>query len=509
MSQIVLTADRSLMSEYGGGIFIGFAACAPRLLDDWLYKLVLCPSVPEENGIPKRAPCGLRKMEAALLEQGFDVKVAHPEHLEKVIGPDTKAVGITTNDPLGLGPASSTFSSIAGKEPYSALFFRKLVMHPALKRSGLKVIVGGPGAWQVAEERIAVKLGIDCVVVGEGEITGVEMFRRAIEDKELPRVVQGEVVPLERIPIIKNPTICGLVEIARGCGKGCRFCIPTLQQLRCRPIDQILEDIKVNLAGGAEGALLHAEDTLRYGANGPVPNEERVIKLFSEVLKLTPHAWISHFAFSSVAAKPNLIERLTEMLSSADPNFTYLAGQVGIETGSPKIVEKHMHGKALPFKPEEWPEVVVEAHKVLADNNWVPCSTLILGLPGEEPEDTAKTIELLDRIKDYMSLIVPLFLVPIGGLKDEKFFLADNLRSDHWQLMAACLRHDFRWVDKLAEDYLRGRGLKGVIIKEGIVRAIKRAVNPYLKLMEKGGNPLTGNGENIKRDKEYSTSPHS
>jgi len=494
MSQIVLTADRSLMSEYGGGIFVGFAACAPRLLDEWLYKKILCPPVPEENGVAKRAPCGVRKMEAALIEQGFDVKVAHPEHLRKVIGPDTKAVGITANDPLGLGPASSTFSSLAGKETYSALFFRKLITDPALRASGAKILVGGPGAWQVAEEKIAVKLGIDCVVVGEGEITGVEMFRRAVEGKDLPRVVHGEVVPLERIPNIRNPTICGLVEIARGCGKGCHFCVPTLQRLRCRPIEQIMEEIKVNLAGGADGALLHAEDTLRYGADGPVPNEERVIKLFSEALKLTPHVWISHFAFSSVAAKPGLVEKITEMLSSADDGFSYLAGQVGIETGSPRIVERHMRGKALPFKPEEWPEVVVEAHKVLADNRWIPCSTLIIGLPGEGPEDTAKTIELLDRIKDYVSLIVPLFMVPLGGLGSERFFQAKDMRPDHWQLMAACLRHDFRWVDALAEDYLSSRGLKGLVIKEGMLRVLKRAIMPYIKLMEEGINPLAGNG---------------
>ncbi|MEM2192110.1 MAG: hypothetical protein QXG38_00665, partial [Candidatus Hadarchaeales archaeon] len=73
MSEIVLTADRSLMSEYGGGIFVGFAACAPKLIPEWLYRIILCPPVPESDGIAKLAPCGTRKMEAALLQEGFDV----------------------------------------------------------------------------------------------------------------------------------------------------------------------------------------------------------------------------------------------------------------------------------------------------------------------------------------------------------------------------------------------------------------------------------------------------
>jgi radical SAM superfamily enzyme YgiQ (UPF0313 family) len=229
---------------------------------------------------------------------------------------------------------------------------------------------------------------------------------------------------------------------------------------------------------------------LRYGARGPVPNEGKVIELISEALKLTPHVWISHFAFSSVAAKPKLVERITEMLSSAASDFTYLAGQVGIETGSVGMVKKHMAGKALPFRPEEWPEVVVEAHKILAENKWIPCSTLIIGLPGETPADTMRTIELLDRIKDYMSLVVPLFFVPIGGLEGGRFFGVKDMRPDHWQLMAACLRHDLRWVDELAEDYLGGRGLRGVVVKGLLLRIIKRAVKPYLRMMEEGINPF-------------------
>lgn len=41
---IVLTADRTLMSEYGGGIFLGFSACVPKgLIPDRLYFSLFCP----------------------------------------------------------------------------------------------------------------------------------------------------------------------------------------------------------------------------------------------------------------------------------------------------------------------------------------------------------------------------------------------------------------------------------------------------------------------------------
>ena len=64
--KVVLTADRTLMSEYRGGIFLGFSACVPKgLIPDWLYFSLLCPSVPaRSDGSAKYAPCGTRKVEA-------------------------------------------------------------------------------------------------------------------------------------------------------------------------------------------------------------------------------------------------------------------------------------------------------------------------------------------------------------------------------------------------------------------------------------------------------------
>ena len=125
--QVVLTVDRTLASEYGGSIFLGFAACAPRIIPDFLYRLFLCPPVKAREHMAVAAPAGTRKMEAALLEAGIDVVVAHPEHLEEVIDEDTEVVGITSNDPRGFGPASSTFSSLLGRKTFSALFFERTV----------------------------------------------------------------------------------------------------------------------------------------------------------------------------------------------------------------------------------------------------------------------------------------------------------------------------------------------------------------------------------------------
>ncbi|MCW4016374.1 MAG: B12-binding domain-containing radical SAM protein, partial [Candidatus Bathyarchaeota archaeon] len=419
--KIVLTADRTLMSEYRGGIFLGFSACAPKgLIPDWLYFSMLCPSVPvNADGSVKYAPCGTRKVEAALLKHGFkrkDVIVAHPEHLDKVVGTKTRVIGITETDPLGIAPATSTFTQVFNGEAYMNIKFRELLNNPAIKKHRPRIIVGGPGAWQLEAKDSTKGLGVDCVVVGESENIVGPLFEKALDAEELPDVVHGSVVETEEIPLIKKATIDGIIEIARGCGRGCDFCVPTLQRYRCIPIKDILNEVEVNLRAGRR-PLLHAEDVLRYKAKGLEVNGEAVIDLFKTVRSYpgVKAVGMSHFALSSIASAPEVVEEISNILG-ADENGRWLSGQTGLETGSPKLIEANMQGKCKPFEPEDWPQVVIDAFEIMAKNSWVPCATLVIGLPKETDKDIDLTLDLLEELKGFKSLIVPLFLVSMGGL---------------------------------------------------------------------------------------------
>jgi len=456
---IVLTADRTLMSEYGGGIFLGFSACVPRgLIPDWLYFSLLCPSVEvNDDGSAKYAPCGTRKIEAALLDRGFkkeDVIVAHPEHLEKVIGPKTKVIGITENDPLGIGPATSTFTQLFGGEAYMAIKFRELLNHPYIRKYRPKIIVGGPGAWQLEDEDIRRKLGIDCVVIGEGEKVAPTLFEKAVNDEPLPGIVYGEVVGVDEIPVIKNPTVDGIVEIARGCGRGCAFCIPTLRQYRCLPIEHILKQVKVNVKAGRM-PLLHAEDVLRYKAKSFEPNRDEVINLFKSVMACpgVSSITVSHFSLSSIASAPDLLEEIS-IIADVGKDGGWSGVQTGIETGSPNLIRRHMIGKCKPFSPDAWPQVVVEAFEIMSENYWVPCATVILGLPGETEKDVELTIDLIEELKPFKSLIVPLLLVSEGGLKNKtESFMLNQMTPAHSDLFLKCWEHNIHWGETLLREY--------------------------------------------------------
>jgi radical SAM superfamily enzyme YgiQ (UPF0313 family) len=459
--KIVLTANRTLMSHYNGLVFLGFGACISKgVIPDMLYFSVMCPSIEaNKDGSAVNAPCGTRKIESALLNGNFkdeDIIVARPDHLDKVIGPNTKVLSITEIDPLGIAPATSMFRNMFGGDAYMSVKFEELLEHPHVQKYKPKIIIGGPGAWQLEDAEVQNRYGLDCVIIGDGEKMVGEIVEKAVNDKELPGVVRGEVVGEEEIPLIKNPTIDGIVEISRGCGRGCKFCAPTLQKFRCLPVEHILKEVELNLMAGKQ-PLLHAEDILRYKAKGFNVNTEAVTDLFRQVSNYpgVDQVQISHFALSSAASAPDAVGEISNILE-LDKKGEWLSGQTGIETGSPRLIEDIMGGKCKPYKPEDWPQVVVDAFGILSDNSWVPVSTLIIGIPGETEQDIQLTIDLVRELKEFKSIIVPLFFVSQGGLrKKSESFSMDKMTPKQCELLMESWRHSLNWAETLLDEYFK------------------------------------------------------
>jgi len=306
--RIVLTADRTLMSNYRGNEFIGFGSTTPpNVVPEWLFRILFFPPIKTRNGIPVEAPYGLRKLEAQLMKEGLDVLTVDPDHLNRYIK-EAKVLGIHVMDPFGLGPASSTFARILNTgEPYLAKYFEfaleKSEVRVAKKR-GLKIIAGGSGAWQFKfKPEFLDEHGIDCVVEGEAEKVVGELFRRALDDEELPRfydVSLKDIPSVEEIPEIKNPSINGLIEIGRGCCRGCQFCDVTLRPLRWYPYEKIVKELKVNVGAGIRHGVLHAEDIPLYGSKSTVPNRDRVLKLHRLCKRFLDNICWSHTSMAAV-----------------------------------------------------------------------------------------------------------------------------------------------------------------------------------------------------------------
>jgi len=134
-------------------------------------------------------------------------------------------------------------------------------------------------------------------------------------------------------------------------------------------------------------------------------------------------------------------------------------------------------GKCKPFSPEDWPQVVLTAFEILSKASWVPCATLIIGLPGETEKDVDLTIDLVEKLREFKSLIVPLFLVSEGTLKDKaESFSVENMTPKRSELFLKCWEHNLEWAKVFLKEYLstrnkwEGYGLRLVVsygIKQG------------------------------------------
>ncbi|MFN4133465.1 MAG: hypothetical protein ACK4GQ_03750, partial [Candidatus Hadarchaeales archaeon] len=118
--------------------------------------------------------------------------------------------------------------------------------------------------------------------------------------------------------------------------------------------------------------------------------------------------------------------------------------EVGIETGSVRLMEKHMKNKALPLNVKDWPEIVKQAVGILNDNDICPLATLVVGLPEEKEEDTIATMELVDDLWGAEIFYVPLFFT-----SEEECLLNSARQADlshttelHWEFFAKCWRHN-------------------------------------------------------------------
>ena len=513
--KIVLTADRTLMSPYRGISLATFFGCAPALdpnrdKNNFWYKILknqvtpkvlfdfICNPISNTNGVADYAPYGLRKVEAGLIRDGFkreDVVVAHPDHLEKFIGPETEVVGTYEMDPLGMGPVTMTFTYGRKQTSYDEYYCRDLHMkiNAAKKKNGshAKVIAGASGTWQYNYDPAKIEeYGLYAVLEGElggiapeidghagkffnhlidGDFENMDPFRKKsdfkVDIKEFKRddkLIHGRFVnywgrpDIDEIPEIIEPSMHGMIEVMRGCGRGCKFCDVTLRALRYYPPEKVKKEVELNLKkGGAKSAWVHSDDIFVYGMDPRTskqmePNREALEELFTAIMSTgVEHTNPTHGTLAGAIADEKLIPNISKIIRASPTNLIGI--QCGFETGSLRLIAKYADRKLAPYSPEEWHWVVKEGVKTLNEHYWVPAFTLIMGLDNDEtPEDAWETIRILSELEreqpDSMFTATPLTFVPIGLLEKSEFFdIGNEMDPAQLGVMYKTWQHNFKY----------------------------------------------------------------
>ncbi|MFW9800774.1 MAG: radical SAM protein [Candidatus Thorarchaeota archaeon] len=284
------------------------------------------------------------------------------------------------------------------------------------------------------------RFGIDCVIVGEAESIIADLFHKAIKGESLPGVLQLKSHrDFNNTPPIRHGAIHGCVEITRGCGRGCRFCTPTMQKRRDVPLQRITQETRTNVADGSQRITLVTEDLFMYGLESSHfdPNRSAVLNLLSCVSSIRGVRSIqpAHTALAPVLCDGKMVEEAAEILLEFS-QFSHrgeaiITSATGIETGSDRLARKFMAGKFLPFKELKWRDLVIQALGVLNDNRWFPMSTLIIGMPEETERDIIDSLELLDDMRGLKTFLVPILFAPLHkcGLENQSEGRLDELHD--------------------------------------------------------------------------------
>jgi radical SAM superfamily enzyme YgiQ (UPF0313 family) len=426
------------------------------------------------DGSAVRAPAGLRVLEQVLVREfGRDhVIVCYPDDLPQFVGTNTRAVGISTMNPLGTTFAAGVYTSIFGssREPINAHYARRLfdMLRQHSCRAAFKVIVGGAGGWQITHTGSAAELGVDCIVDGRSEaIETLDLFRRASAGQSIPAQVTASHPPdAGKLMFPELPTTFGVVEMTTGCGRRCHFCVPDLNPQIAVPKDTIMKAVHANVANGNSQVSLSSEDMFIWGqvkTGTPFffPNREALLDLYRDVVNtpgVTEHVLL-HATMAPAVIDPILIGQLSNVVLekspihlprvSSHPTGKALVPLIGLETGSVRMARRMMPGKAVPFKIDDWPSVVIRGLEILNASNWFPMLTIMVGNPGETDDDVRDTLDLVYEMerRGLFGFLVPSVYTPLDGtrMQDEHGVTSSRaLSALQWQLIMACWRQNLR-----------------------------------------------------------------
>lgn len=461
---VILLADRTLSAGYSI-LFEGiFATMQTSQVPELLMRKFLSPAVPADSqGRAFTVPLGVRRIESSLRSaaglKADDVLCTTPERLPDLLGPWVKLVLFSSSDPLGHGMSNTTTSTFWKGELYTRRWTREtlLFLKKYKKKHGFRVVFGGAGAWQFgAYPDEAAGLGVDIIYEGYFEEAGPELIMDLLADRPSDSYISAGGTGIDRVQPICGASMMGIIELSRGCGRGCRFCSMSKNPMKHLPPDTIMADLETNLSAGLKSVVSGSEDFFRYGAKSARPDFNALSDLLTRMKQLKGLSFmqIDHANVTSVLQlEEQELKEIRRLLTWEKP-VKYLWVNMGVESANGRLVAANSPGKIAPFSPDDWADMVREAVNKMTLTGFFPVISIILGLPGEEPSDVRETLNLVKEMESREAVVFPIFYEPVitEEIDSGKGFSVKDMRSDHLELYRTCYEINFKRIPRLMWD---------------------------------------------------------
>lgn len=335
-----------------------------------------------------------------LAQGGFELTLARtPRELEAVA-----SAGVTAGEPTLV--AWSFYSPSLAECAQEQRWLRERVP------SGWLALAGGVHA--TAEPLGTLREGFDFVAIGEGEATIVAIareLRRASEVgalanslrnlRGLARLAEGRVESAGRgEPVAELDThapfdparrLFGPIEITRGCIYACKFCqTPFLAKARFRhrSPENIAHWAGEIARAGLRDVRFVSPTSLSYGSPDESVNLAAVEELLARVREaIGAHGRLFFGTFPSEVRPEHVTPRALQLLARFVDNDNLV---IGGQSGSERVLESSHRGHDV--------EAIERAVRTCAEHGFKANVDFLLGLPGEEPDDIAATLALVERL---------------------------------------------------------------------------------------------------------------
>ncbi len=285
------------------------------------------------------------------------------------------------------------------------------------------IVAGGPHPSARPEE--VLRSGADAVVVGEGEMTFPALLERLLAGGS-PAGLPGVAFQTAPDTIIHGPRPqpvdldaypplglahrrFGPIEITRGCPCACTFCQTSFLfggKMRHRSVESVVESVRLAMEQGYAYARFVTPNAFAYQSedNGRTVNLDALEHLLRGTAALMGRERVYLGTFPSEVGPETVTPEAVALVRRYCGNDNLI---FGAQTGSDRLLRSLSRRHTVAD--------VYHAAQVIIAGGFTPIIDLIFGLPGEEPEDIAATVRLMEDLVELGAVLHTHTFMPLPG----------------------------------------------------------------------------------------------